>query len=68
MSFGNRKNIVISIYSLTCFKRPSIYVVWKLLLTGVCLLLNESSAESPCMSFLYFFHTAKINHSSEKPK
>ena len=32
--------------------------------TGGCLLLHESSAESSCMSFLYFFHSAISNHLS----
>ena len=36
----------IAIYSQTCFKRPSIQVTWTTLLTGGCLLLNESGAES----------------------
>ena len=55
-------------YSSTCFKRPSIQVTWTSLLTGGCLLLNESSAESSCMSFLHYFHAAISNHLSEKPK
>ena len=29
--------------------------------TGGCLLLYESSAESSCMSFLYYFHSAISN-------
>ena len=39
-------------------------------MTGGCLLLNESSAESSCMSlsFLHYFHAAISNHLSEKPK
>ena len=41
---------------------------WRLLLTCGCLLLNESSAESSCMSFLHYFHSVKSNHLSEKPK
>ena len=28
--------------------------------TGGCLLLNESSAENCCMSFLHYFHSAII--------
>ena len=32
--------------------------------TGCCLLLHESSAESSCMSFLHYFHSAIINHLS----
>ena len=32
--------------------------------TGGCLLLYESSAESSCMSFLYYFHSAISNHRS----
>ena len=36
------------LYSETCFKRPSIQMTWKSLLTGGCLLLHESSAESSC--------------------
>ena len=39
-----------------------------MLLTGGCLLLHESSAESSCMSFLHYFHAAISNHLSEKPK
>ena len=39
-----------------------------MLLTGSDLLLNESSAESSCMSFLHYFHAAISNHLSEKPK
>ena len=53
------------------FEGPSIQVTWKALLTGGCLLLNESSAESSCMSFLHYFvdfHAAISNHLSEKPK
>ena len=30
--------------------------------TGGCLLLHESSAESSCMSFLHYFHSAISNH------
>ena len=33
--------------------------------TGGCLLLHESSAESSCMSFLHYFHSAISNHMSE---
>ena len=29
---------------------------------GGCLLLHESSAESSCMSFLHYFHSAISNH------
>ena len=36
------------------------------LLTGCCLLLDESSAESSGMS--HYFHAAISNHLSEKPK
>ena len=36
--------------------------------TGGCLLLYESSAESSCMSFMDYFHTAISNHLSEKPE
>ena len=36
--------------------------------TGGCVLLHESSAESSCMSFLHYFHTAISNHLSEKPE
>ena len=43
------KIMTITKYSQTCFKRPSIQATWTLLLTGGCLLLNESSAESSCM-------------------
>ena len=43
-------------------------VTWTSLLTGGCLLLNESGAESSCMSFLDYFHAAISNHLSEKPK
>ena len=32
------------------------------------ILLNESSAESSCISFLHYFHAAISNHLSEKPK
>ena len=32
--------------------------------TGDCLLLHESSAESSCMSFLHYFHSAMSNHLS----
>ena len=35
---------------------------------GGCLLLNESSAESSCMSFLHYFHAAISNHLSVKAK
>ena len=42
-------------------------MTWKSLLTGDCLLLNESSTESSCMSFLHYFHAAISNHLSEKP-
>ena len=52
-------------FQLTCFKRPSIQMTLKSLLTGGCLLLNESSAESSCMSFLHYFHAAISNHLSE---
>ena len=31
-------------------------------------MLNESSAESSCMSFLHYFHAGISNHLSEKPK
>ena len=51
------------IYSSACFKRPSGQVTWKSLLTGGCLLLNESNAD-----ILYYFHAAISNHLSEKPK
>ena len=30
--------------------------------TGYCLLLHESIAESSCMSFLHYFHSAISNH------
>ena len=39
-------------YSQSCFKRPFIQVSWTSLLTGGCLLLDESSAESSCMTFM----------------
>ena len=42
-------------------------MTWKSLLTGGGLLLNESSAESSCMSFLHYFHTAVSNNLFEKP-
>ena len=32
--------------------------------TGGCLLLHESSAESSCISFLYYFQSAISNHLS----
>ena len=32
--------------------------------TGGCLLLHECSAESSCMSFLHYFHSAISNHLS----
>ena len=32
--------------------------------TGGCLLQHERSAESTCMSFLHFFHSAISNHLS----
>ena len=32
--------------------------------TDGCLLLHESSAESSCMSFLHYFHSAISNHLS----
>ena len=32
------------------------------------LMLNESSAESSCMSFLHYFQAAISNHLSEKSK
>ena len=32
--------------------------------TGGCLLLHGSSAESSCMSFLHYFHSAISNHLS----
>ena len=32
--------------------------------TGGCLLLHERSAESSCMSFLHYFHSAISNHLS----
>ena len=35
--------------------------------TGGCLLLYASSAESSCMSFLYYLHAAISNPLSEKP-
>ena len=53
---------------ISCFKQPSIQVTWNPLLTVGCLLLNESSAESSCMSFLHYFHAAISSHLSEKPK
>ena len=34
--------------------------------TGGCLLLHESSAESTCMSFLHYFHSAISSHQSLK--
>ena len=34
------------------------------LFTGGCLLLHERSAESSCMSFLHYFHSAISNHLS----
>ena len=40
----------------------------KSLLAGGCFLLNISSAESSCMSFLHYFHTAISNHLSVKVK
>ena len=43
-------------------------MTWKSLLIGGCLLPNESIAESSCMSFLHYFHTAMSNHLSEKAK
>ena len=49
------------------FKLPSIQVTWASLLKGGCLLLNESSAESSCMSLLHYFHSAISYHLSEKP-
>ena len=49
-------------FQSNCLKRPSIRMTWKSLLTGGCLLLNESSAES--MSFLHFFHATISNHLS----
>ena len=42
-------------------------MTWKSLLTGGGLLLNESSVESSCMSFLHYFHTAVSNNLFEKP-
>ena len=44
---------------------PSIYVTWKSLLTGGCLLLNEKSAES--LSALHSCSNIS-NHLSEKSK
>ena len=38
------------------------------MLTGGCLLLNESSAESSSRSFLHYSHAVLSNHGSEKPK
>ena len=36
---------------------------------GGCLLLHENSAESSCMSFLHYFHSAiSMHHLSEKPE
>ena len=43
-------------------------MTWKLLLTGGCLLLQESSAESFSMSLLLYFLAAISNHLSEKPE
>ena len=56
------------IYSQICFKRPSIQVTWKSILTGGGLLLNERSAESSFLSFLHYFHAAIMNHLFENPK
>ena len=41
-------------------------MTWKSLLTGGCLLLNESSAVMK-VSFLLYIHVAIGNHLSEKP-
>ena len=43
-------------------------VVQKALVAGGYFLLNESSAESSCMSFLHYFHLAISKHLSVKPK
>ena len=43
-------------------------MAWKSLKTGSCLLMNESSAESSCRSFLHYFRAAINNHLYEKPK
>ena len=39
------------------------YIFWDFL-TGGCLLLHESSAESACISFLHYFQSAISNHLS----
>ena len=39
------------------------HIFWTLQ-TGGCLLLHESSADSSCMSFLHYFHSAISNHLS----
>ena len=41
------------------------YIFWAFQ-TGGCLLLYDCRAESSCMSFLHYFHTAINNHLSEK--
>ena len=51
-------------YSQTCVKRPHKTSIILAFQTGGCLLLHESSAESSCMSFLHYFHSAISNHLS----
>ena len=46
---------------LSDYIKLSIFLAFQ---TGGCLLLNESSAESSCMSFLHYFHSAISNHLS----
>ena len=48
-------------YSQTCVKRPYNANIFLAFQTGGCLLLHESSAESSCMRFLYYFHSAISN-------
>ena len=62
------KNIILAMQKHTTVKPVSsnhikryIFLAFQ---TGSCLLLHESSAESSCMSFLHYFHSAISNHLS----
>ena len=54
------RNILKQTYSQTSVKQDIFWAIQ----TGGCLLLHESSAESSCMSFLHYFHSAISNHLS----
>ena len=49
-------------YIQTCVKRPYKTIYISCCQTGGCLLLYESSAESSCISFLHYFHSAISSH------